>query len=624
MLQSFRDNTQSIIVKIIIGFIIITFALFGVDSLIGLAAKPDAPVTVNGTDITERQISEGIDLRRRQLIREMGADADPALLEDSALREPVVENLIQREVLKQYIENHNLRISDAFLDASIRSTAEFQVDGRFDPNRFQAVIRNVGMTPMMYREQLREEVLMAQHQNGVLASSFLLSDELDRIAALDRQTRSFKTRTFSVDAVKDEIEVTDAEIEAFYDEHADELRAPEQVAVNYIELSREALAKKVDVSEAELRTEYERAVAGFEAEEAREASHILISIDEDTTEAEARDQAAELRQQLQQGADFAALAQEYSDDPGSAEQGGALGVVEQGVMVPEFEETLFTMDEAGAVSEPVKTDFGYHLIRLDAIDQPEPPTFAEMRAELLHDLQMQKSENLFVSQSSELDDLRFATTDLQEASDVLGLPIQSTGFFDRDGGDTAVTQSPAVLQAAFSDMVLVEGENSELIELGGDHILVLNVKEHKPERALQLDEVRDQIAAQLIDQKARQRAAEQARELIANIDADSELDSGDWQTFTEVGRNSTAVASELADEVFKLPHPAQQPVVAMTTAADGSAVVMVLTSVNDEVPELSPQQRQGLNDFLASHYGQAAYQNQVMHLIETAEVERNR
>ncbi len=626
MLQSFRDNTQSILVKIIIGFIIVTFALFGVDSLIGLTTAPNAPVTVNGIDISERQIADGIEFQRRQLLAQMGENADPSMLDDNLLRGAVVQNLIEQELLKQNAASQGLRVSDQFLDSAILTTREFQVDGQFDRNQFEALLRNVGMTPLMYRDYLRNETVIGQGRNALLATAFVLPAEVERITRLDRQTRSFKYLEVDINTVLESIAVDDAAIDDYYQQNSDKFRSEEQVSLSYVELNRQDISTTITVDEAELRSQYDRMIETYEGEEAREAAHILVAVDEQRTEEEALQQVQELVKKIDAGESFADVARQNSDDTGSAEMGGNLGFVEKGIMVPEFEEALFAL-ESGQISSPVRTEFGYHLIQLKSIDSAEPPTFEQARAELENEQRLQKAESQFVARSEELDDLRFSASDLQEASDVLGLKIHETELFGRDGGESALTQAPRLLSAAFSEDVLINGENSELIELDENRILVVHLKDHKPVRTLELNEVRDRIIAEIKQQQGNEQVVARADELLKRartegVDAVT-LNGKGWTEYRDIGRADSAVSQEVRNVLFRMPRPAEGASTSeVLSLSSGSAAVLVLEAVGDQAEELNDTQRKGLSDLLASRFGQSDYRDLLENLKATAEVER--
>lgn len=622
MLQAFRDNTQSIIVKIIVGFIIVTFALFGVDSLIGLAGKADAPISVNGADISERQLQDAIDLQRRQLMAQMGENADPSLLDDAMIRGAVIDNLVEREVLRQAAVDQNMAISEQILDNSILTTPEFQTEGRFDRNRFESVLRNVGMTPLSYRDYLRNEMLLGQDRTGFIASAFALPSEVNQVTSLDRQTRDIYVAEFPLGDLS-AVAVSDQEVEQRYQDNQASFLSDEQVALNYVELNKQDLAAGLDVNEAELQTQYQQLLDGFSADEARDAAHILVTIDDNRSEEEAKKRIQEVADKLAAGADFAELAKQYSDDPGSAEEGGDLGLVEKGTMVPEFEQALFAMDE-GQISEPVRTDFGYHLIKLNTIDVQAPPTFEQERERLANEQRLQQAEVLFVKKSEELDDLRFSSTDLIDASEIMGLPIQETGFFGRNGGDTEISKNPRVLKAAFSDEVLKLGENSALIELNRDRILVVHLKEHRPVRTLELTEVHDQIKAQMAQEKLQQQRKDEAKSLAESATATSLTEAEQWQLITAVGRADQRVGPEVLGELFKMGKPAEgQVVTKVIELQSGGVAVVALTKVIDNPQVLSDEQKHSLAAFLASRKGQLNFQNHVAYLKSIAEVVKN-
>ncbi|MEH6628102.1 MAG: SurA N-terminal domain-containing protein [Motiliproteus sp.] len=626
MLQSFRDNTQSIIVKIIVGFIIVTFALFGVDSLVGLAGRAAAPITVNGVDIGEAQISEGIDMQRRQLLSQMGENADPSLLDDNLLRGAVIQNLIDRELLRQAAEQHGLKVSDQYLDSSILATREFQVEGQFDRNQFEALLRNVGMSPMMYRDYLRNETLLSQGRDALLASSFVLKGELDKISQLDQQKRNFKYLEVSIADVKGSIEVNEVVVKAYYDANSTQFKSDEQISLSYVELSKRAIAESIVIEETELQSQYERFVVDYEGEEARKAAHILIVVNDQTDESQALAKVLDIIKQIDAGKDFSTAAKEFSEDPGSAEDGGNLGVVEQGVMVPEFEEALFALN-VGQISEPIRTDFGYHLIQLNAIEGTEAPAFESLRSQLEMEQKLQKAETEFVAQSEQLDDLRFSSSDLQEVSDVLKLEIRETSLFGREGGEDSLTQAPRFLAAAFSDEVLAKGENSELIELGDERIVVVHLKEHKPVRNLDLSDVTEKIKQQIKQQQASDLVKTQAQALLSKAEKEGlqsvETAAMPWVSHADVGRGGSDLSPEVVTALFKMAKPADGSVsYAVVGLSDGSAGVIALDAVSKGAVEFDDAELKGMADLLAGRLGQHDYRNLLANLKATAVIER--
>tara|TARA_R110002167_G_scaffold52042_2_gene150539 strand:- start:8230 stop:10101 length:1872 start_codon:yes stop_codon:yes gene_type:complete len=623
MLQNLRESSQGIIAKVIIGFIIVTFALWGVDSLVGLAADPGAPVTVNGVDISEAEIQNAMEMQRRQLISQMGDNVDPSLLEDNLLRGVVIEGLIEQSLLLQSAEQQGLSVSAQAVDQIILNTREFQVEDRFDRDQFNAVLRNAGLTPMMYRGLLRKELLMGQEQSAITATAFTLPVEAKAIAAIDQQARDVRFQRIELSDRLAEVAVTESEIDAYYLANQASFMSEELLSVDYIELARTDLARDIAVDEAELQNQFQRLVEGFEGQEARDAAHILIAISDERDAEQARLQAQQLHQELSAGADFAELAKQYSDDTGSAVDGGSLGLVERGVMVAEFEQALFSM-RSGDVSEPVETEFGYHLIKLNSIDKGTPPSFDDVRAGLETEQREQKSEARFVELSEQLADLSFSASDLQEPSEQLQLTIRTTGLFGREGGEDSFSSNPRILKAAFSDDVLKKGHNSELIELSRDRVAVIRLRDYQPAAAQALADVSEQIRAQLKQQKAEQLVQQQAQRILEQSKGlkAEQLVASPWQTRDRVVRSETALDSLQVKALFKMPKPAQGAISwGSVKLSDGSAVVMGLVAVHPGV-EPEPKTLQAMSGYLANRNGQSDYASLIRSLKAGADVER--
>ncbi len=623
MLQNLRDSSQGIIAKVIVGFIIVTFALWGVDSLVGLASDPGAPVTVNGVDISEAEIQNAIAMQRRQLITQMGDSVDPSMLEDSLLRGVVVEGLIEQSLLLQSAEQQGLAVGNPTLDQIILNTREFQVEGRFDRDQFNAVLRNAGLTPMMYRELLRKELLMGQEQSAIAATAFTLTAEAKAIAAIDQQTRDLWFQRVPLADILAKVEISEAEVAAYYQANQADFVSPERIALDYLELNRNDLTARVSIDEAELQAQFQQLVANFEGQEARQAAHILLAFTADRDADSAQAEAQRLYQLLNEGADFAALAQQYSDDAGSAAEGGALGLIEQGVMVPEFEKALFSM-AAGEISAPLETEFGYHLIKLERIEKSTPPSFDSVRAELETAQREQRSEARFVELSEQLADISFSAADLLEPAEQLQLEIQSTELFGREGGDDSFSSHPRILKAAYSDEVLHQGHNSELIELSRDWVAVVRLKQHQPAAAQALSEVAEQIVIQLKQQQAEQQVQQQAQSLLAEAKTLSveQLDSSLWQQQKGVARSEAVLDPLQVRALFQMPKPAEgQLSWSVSTLSDGSAVVMGLSGVHPGA-EPDAQTLQAMSGYLGNRNGQSDYASLIRHLRLNAQVER--
>ena len=619
MLQSMRDNSQGIIAKILVGLIIVVFALWGVDSLVGLATAKPAPAKVNGAEITEQELFRGVELQRRQILNQMGTDADPAMLDDNLLRKSVLEGLIDRTLQETTADDRGLFVSEEMLDQLIVNTLDFQVEGRFDRNQFEARLRSAGFTPLTYRELLRTMTLVDQQRRAYADSAFVTPTELDRMLELNRQTRAIRYALIAPDEAN--VEISDAELRAAYDERSALMQTPEQLVMDYVLLELEQFSFPDQVSEAELNTAYENLKADFQGQEERFARHILLEVNDSQSAEQAVAKAAELRQQIEAGADFAELAKIKSQDIGSAPMGGELGYMTKGFFAGAFDDALFALNE-GEVSEPVTTEFGVHLIKLDSIRQTEAPSFAEAEYDLREQIAQQEAEAAYVVALERLADLAFSSGDLVAASEELGLNIQTSEPFAKSGGE-GLFSNQRVIRAANSDTVLKERLNSDLVELDSGRTMVMHLNKEIPARQLTLDDVREDLIAQLKQEKAAKAAAEQADALAKQLNAGETTDLL-FETAEAVMRGADAgLPPQLVSRAFAQAKPGSTPVFTSIKLIDGSAAVLTVDAVGVADDELEAEQRQQIARMLANLQGEKAFNAYFEQLKASAEIEIN-
>lgn len=619
MLQNIRDNSQGWIAKTIIGVIIVLMALTGFDAIMNVASNRNEAAEVNGEPIALGELSRAVDMQRRQLQQRFGGQFDASLLDEKLLRSSALDALIERKLLLQGAAQAGFGFSQPALDQLILLTPEFQQDGKFSAERFDQVIRQMGYDRLQFRQLLEQEMLIGQLQAGLAGSGFVTEEEVRAFAALERQTRDFASLTLQADSAA--VSISDEQLKAYYDEHASEFMTAEQVRIEYVELKKERFFDQVEVSAEELQAEYEKEIANLG--EQRKASHILLETGDALNDEQARAKLEELRQRILAGEDFAALAKEFSNDSGSAAAGGDLGYAGQGVYDVAFEEALFAL-QVGQVSAPVKSEFGWHLIRLDDIQAAEVPSLDSLKPQLERELKTQKVEQRFVEVTKELEDAAFESADLQQPAQELGLEVREAAPFGREGGE-GIAANRQVVQAAFSTEVLTEGANSAALELDPDTVVVLRVKEHrKPEQ-----QPLEQLADTLRDKLRREQAAEQARQrgeaLLAELrEGKAPSVAGEWQSRAATGRDQEGVDPQLLEALFRMPKPAsaEQPSFAGLSLANGDYVVLRLQDVGSAGAELGAEELAMYRRFLASRSGQQDFQAFQRQLREQAEIER--
>jgi peptidyl-prolyl cis-trans isomerase D len=496
-----------------------------------------------------------------------------------------------------------LGVSDEQVNAYLLQAEQFQTDGQFDQNKYLNFIRSLGFTPLAFKERIKQDVLIQQPRNAIAGSEFVLPYQVDSVAKLQSQQRSYDYVSFSLASESENTSVTEAELQAYYEANKDNFKTPEQVKVNYVVVSSADFYGKVNVTDAELQDAYQASIAGL-AQEERSASHILIETS-DRSDADAQKRVEEIQEKLNAGEAFADLAATYSDDIGSKDDGGNLGYVEKGTIDQAFDDALFSMQKDEV--KTVKTQFGYHIIKLDDITQPDVPSFASLEADLKQKLLDDKARDALLTAHEDITDLAYASDKLDAIAKEYGVDILQTAYFGRDGGSDEVSSNPAVIAAAFDVPVLEDGQNSNLIELNEDQVVVIHLNDHKPESFQSYEETKEQVASIVVQNKA-------VESLRAKAEAAKNAESTVWSSVTDAQRGQ----DEMTSLAFSLPHPDGQPVVAIKGLSNGDLALIRLNKVaiGEEVAPDEQQQlayerylnqtqatlsTQGLQDFLKNN-----------------------
>jgi len=618
MLQNIRDNSQGWIAKTIIGIIVMLLALTGFEAIFNAASNNQNAAEVNGEEISRYDLDQAMNMQRRQLAQQLGQDFDASLLDDRLLRDSALGSLIDRMLLLQSAKSANFAFSSEALDQLILQTPEFQVDGAFSAARFDQVIQQMGYSRLQFRQLLEQEMLIGQLRAGISGTGFVTDQQVDNFARLEMQTRDFATLTLP--AQQEAIEVGDEQIKEYYEANADRFRTPEQVIVEYVELKKESFFDQVEVSDEELQELYQKQIANLA--EQRRAAHILIETGGELSDDEAKAKIDEIATRVKNGDDFAAVAKEASQDPGSANEGGDLGFAGPGVYDPAFEDALYALNE-GEVSAPVKSEFGWHIIKLLGVQSPEVPAFESLKPQLVRELKAQQVEQRFVETSKQLEDSAFEASDLAQPAQELGLMVQTTEAFGRDGGE-GITANRQVIQAAFSDEVLVDGANSSVIELDPDTSITLRVKEHLKPAAIPLADVREDIVQQLQRSLAAEAARAKGEQLLADLRKGQQPDDAQWQAVEAATRSQEGVAPALLQAVFRMPRPEQQdkPSYSGVALSNGDYAVVRLNGVNEPEAALTDEEKLNYRRFLASRVGQQDFAAFRQKLQAEAEIER--
>jgi len=569
MLQNIRDNSQGTIAKIIVGFIIVVFALFGIDSIVALGSGESAPATVNGTDIKEVEILRLVEMQKNRFRQQFGENYDENLFNDGFLRQSALEQLIEQKVAVTQARELGGYVSTQSIDSAILASPEFQQDGAFSSDRFKMVLRRSALTPLAYRAVLEEQALVTQIQLGTGLTDTALPYEINRQQALNNEQRDYDYVIFNTTDLKNEITLSESDITEFYEVNKERYKTEEQVSVDYVVLNKSDLNADIDVDAEQIDQGYQEYLDQIADTEERKASHILIEVNAGRND----DTASALAQQLSvkaiSGEDFSELAKKHSDDIGSKNVGGDLGFNTRGGFVNEFDDALFAMTE-GQVSEPVKTEFGYHVIKLDAIRKPEVMSKEAKQVEIIAEIKFSQVNEMFAEKSEALAAAAFENDDIENLVETSGLDLkaQKTSLFSRSQG-SGIALNAAVRNAAFAEKVLADRELSDVIEISADQVIVIGLSKHVEPAVKPLVDVKLMIESQLLTEKASELAAEKASALVASLKAGE--DTANWievkaATFADAGE----APAELNKIVFSLAKDAGE--VATSKVATGQAV----------------------------------------------------
>ena len=622
MLQKLRDNSSGWIATAILGLLIIPFAFFGLEQYMvqrtdNYVAQIDAPpkgwqsapswwpvsVFWDHEQITSEEFRTSFEQARQQARVEQGEAFDARVFESADTKRAILEGLIDQRIQRMEARNSGVVVDDALMRRTIQQIPEFQVDGKFNADRYQLALASQvpAQAPREFERGVRESLQESLVATGLGASNFATQAEMERLIRLLGEKRDVSLVVMPAPA-PDIGAVSAAEIKRWYDTHAAAYRAPETVSIEYVELNGATLAPPA-ADEATLRQRYEKEKSRFLEQEQRLASHILVRVESGANAAAqkaAQQKAAQLAAQAKTaGAEFAALARASSDDAGSKAAGGDLGWVGKGMMAGPFEDALFAM-KPGEISAPVKSDFGWHVIQLRDLKAGAQETFEQAREALASEQAAADRDRAFNDISSRLVDLVYKNpSSLTPAARALNLPVQKLGPFARQRA-TGIAALPAVQRAAFSDTLVQDGTVSDPIEIGENHNVMIRVTAHAPERTLPLVQVRDQVMAAIRADRTAKAAAKEADALLARLRAGESLDAVAAskrlpapQSIPGVPRGAPVIDPSVSEAVFAVPAPAAgKATPGKAVLPNGQAVLFAVTNVIPaDMAQVPPDQR---------------------------------
>ncbi len=587
MLQIIRNLFTGWVAVLFIALLIIPFAFWGITSYFGSTANIDAAI-VNGESISLAEYQSSYQNIRRQF-----QNISPQLAEENEfIKQQTLDKLIDRILLLDIKEDMGLRVSNDQIRQAILEIPNFRNPEGFDTVAYNSFLLRSGMSAPMFEAEMRDDLSLEQLQTGLLQTTIVTPRELRLIGAIERETRDIRYATIEYDDFEAGIEVAQSEIQADYDQNSASYISPEQVKIAYIHLSIDDVAREVSVEDGELETYFDTFRDNYSVTERRKVRQILVYSEGEEERENAENIANEIYDQVvNSGMSFDDARSQYDGDEITVEVSD-FGFLNQGVLDPEVDEVVFNSD-VGVLSEPIQTDYGFQIIIVDEVTGGDRPELADVRGEVETDYRRSQAEKRFFELYDELAVLTYENPDtLDIASESLGLPVQESGYLSRTGGNDILLNNQNVLSAAFSDDVLIEGNNSELIEINADQIVVIRVTEHLPQRIMELSEVQDSIREKILFDKVSGLTADRGNEIVEKIRQGADTDtvaeeySIIWTNKNEVGRTDLALNRQLLQAAFVADKPVEGEIsVTGTPLITGDYGIVIIQNVNDIDPE---------------------------------------
>jgi peptidyl-prolyl cis-trans isomerase D len=511
------------LVQVILALITLPFAFFGVDYYFRGGGSASEIARVGGDTINQAEFANAISDQQDRMRRSLGKDYDPSVFNNPEVRYSMLEQLIGQRVLDQEVRRSNLRVSDAQLAQFIGELAPFQEDGKFSRTRYEQLLTSQSMTPLAFEQRMRQELTLAPLQEPIANGNITAMSNVERYLGLLDQQRQVAVATVSADAYLKDVKIDDAAVKAFYDANQGVFQVPDEVKIEYLVLTPQSLIGQITVDPAEVKKQYDDNIKQYTKAEERQASHILVAVKPDATDAD-KDAAKQKAEALAASArktpaKFAELAKQNSQDPGSAGQGGDLGsFARDGSMVKPFEDAVFS-GKQGDIVGPVQTDFGWHIIRITGVKAGKTQSFDEAKPQIEQDLKQLKATRKFVEAADQFQNLVYEQADsLQAAAKGLSLEVKTTPMLTRTQVQALAQNSAKFVQAVFSAESLQAKRNTEALEVAPNTLMAARVIDYKPATTRPFDDVKVEIRRQLEHNAASELAQKTGKEKLALLE----------------------------------------------------------------------------------------------------------
>lgn len=623
-----RDGAQGLGAKIIVGIICFVLVVFGFGAFNFLAENEPRAASVNDDEITVRELEIETQRQKRNLQSRMGDEVSPELIDNLVSQQTVLDSLINRTLLRQTAEDLALvGLAESFRKELI-DNPNFQVDGVFNQSIYRSTLQNLGYSPQSFQSAMETDAQLSQLVEVYQDTAFTTGRELRDAASMLNQTRDVAYMIIDTAMFEDRVGVSETEIADFYEMHTDQFVTEESFDLAYVEFSDHDRRNEIDISVEDVRSAYESAKAASESNDRRRASHILLEVNENRSLVVALEEMSNIRSRVIGGEDFSTLAKELSEDPGSGSAGGDLGVAGRGAFVSDFEDVLWSL-ATGDVSLPFQTEFGVHLVKLVEIEAVEFPSFDDEQSAMRETLLTERAGRLFEERLAAVDKLAFEETDsLQPIADTHALEIKTVEGLTRSEG-AGVFASTKVRQRVLEIDVIDNGFNSRPILIEDTHAVVVRLVDRTASKQRSLNEVREQIIAQLKQDKVDEQVLTMVRDTVVRLENEESASDvaarvgATWVRSDDATRAVDNVPTPILQQAFELAVPGERSrSVGETQLEDGKRAIVLVTNANlGDFGATTEFERLQLTDQLTDFFGQRDFEGLIQTLRSDASIE---
>lgn len=622
-MEGFRTLVRGWMGKVLMAILTLPFVLFGVESYFKGSASNDIAATVDKKDISRRELELRVGDQRKSLLAKVGGNSD--LIDETVLNQQVLDNLIAQSVLLSQAHKLGVRMTDSQIVDLLHKEPSFQKDGKFSDELFQAYLKNSGQDRVTLFKMIRDQTSLTLLAQGVTNTGLAGGSELDRLMKLQTEKRDVQLASVLAAPFLAQVNVTDAQINTYYNANKANLKSTEQVNLDYVTLDSSSLDSSITVTDDDLKARYQTMVQAASSNEQRHAQHILISTDK-LGDAAAKKKAESLLAQIKSGADFGALAKANSDDQGSAVNNGDLGFAGHGVYVPEFDQALYAL-QVNQVSAPVKTQFGYHIIKLLEVKKADVPSFDSVKTQLTIEAHKAKLDAAYSDLTSQINEQAASSDSLVDLAKAHNLSISHSGLIGRTGG-IADFSNKDLLATAFNDESTKDRKVSSGIAISPTHTMWIQATQYLPVKQLTLAEATPNIRATLQMQGALAIAKTKADQVAAALNAGKSIAEASatfgvaFQSMGEVGRQGGLPSPVLSQAAFSVQAPSAGHVNATTASVASGVAIVAVSRVIDNSASVTPEQRTQMQTSLGQLRGQQELDDYVEYLKNQAKIEK--